>query len=49
MLLSEFCHNFIMGIRLPPADEFKEYIQPLFKPNVTGGAGYYDNNNDLDL
>lgn len=49
MLLTEYCHNFIMGIRLPPADEFKEYIQPIYKANMNSvGTGFYENN-DFDL
>lgn len=26
MFLTDYCHNFILGIRMPPKDEFKEYI-----------------------
>ena len=26
MFLTDYCHNFILGIRMPPVDEFKEYI-----------------------
>ena len=49
MLMQDYTFNFIMVMRLPPSDEFTEYIFPMQKSTISlgvpNGGPLFENNN----